>query len=329
MISEKKYTFLSDGLLPLLISVLPLTGCTSDSDGNEEQGNLVNFSLRMDGTVTRAVSTLDNIWPDNTEIAISNANNSYYYSTGSSSSVSAGVPIMLKPVSSAFHWTATDPGWQFSAWYPTSVTPADGMTVTVGIDQSTGEDAAYLAQDLLYCPPTDAPFRQTVPLTFYHQLCHVRCTINSFNTSNVVTKVTLGQNNIANTGKITTIGSTGLDAPGTTTVWTLEDADKTKTLTMRKNEDLSNPQNYMYTYECILPPQGGGNFNDAMFKISTDDNKSYSYISSFTFEAGRQYDYSLILSKSGSVIVATVTISNWGITNYLNVDADVPDDLQE
>lgn len=311
-------------MLSLLLSSL-LTGCSSDTEERLEQGEPVSFSIEFCKPSTR--STIDNIWPDNTEITVYNGTDKHNYKTGANSSAgTSGAATALTPVSEAFYWTINNPNWQFSAWYPAGTTATTSMTVAE--DQSAVSADDYNAYDILYCSPAAAAFKETIPLHFHHQMARVIVIVSSSLTEQkeTVTSVAFGGNKLGLTGTITTPSTTGENG---TTVWSVEESIKTKSITMRPRAADTDTERYLYAFECMVVPQTYASDTGVVYLTttgSTDGNRSYTYTSTFDLKAGYQYIYNLVLSEQGTIKLATVQVEDWDDTP-VNVDntATIPD----
>lgn len=342
------------GFTLLLAGVL--AGCSFDKElVNERAGTDVAFTMQFGGTATRA-TTLDNIWPDNSEIYIKStseastplASETYKYKTAAnSSSAASGAAVVLTPVAGTFRWPDVDPEWKFTAWYPATSDSEPTTGITVKADQSavsgsTGiDDATYLSYDLLYCPPTTAtyPNPNVVPvnLVFFHQMARVIVTVNSSSTEQKesVDKIEFGGGRVKLAGTITNLESlTTSDNNGATT-WTTSGTGST--ITMRdkttRNETTHKADGNIYTFECILPPQSDGTATTELIKITTsgakdaDNNgiaRTYTYKNGYTLQAGYQYTYSLNISEKGSITISTVKVEGWSSPTNVNNTATIP-----
>ena len=317
-------------LLPLVAAMM--TSCSTDSkEIIKAEGKAVEFQMTFgaSASVTRA-TTLDNVWPDNSEVSISNGTNRYVYKTGGGSgTAAAGELVSLSPYSGTFYWPIDNPNWHFSAWYPSYEAPQ--QNITVNTDQTTAgtPEANYLKYDLLYCPPTPAPFWGVVPLTFYHQMARVLVSLNTDATEakEQVTKVEFGGGRLNLSGSITTLGTTG---DGGTTVWSVSPGTSTITMRDRTVRDGEGKNaNNTYLYECMLPPQEVNDFEMSLVKITTsgaeDGVRTYTFKYALQLLAGYQTTYRLMLSEAGVVGIPTVQVMEWGSTENLNGTATIPD----
>lgn len=333
---------IKDTLRHILVFLLPLAVAACGSDADEQQSDStmqsaepISFSagLAADASVTRASVTTENAWPANTRIAIHEdaTSKTLPYVTAANGGNAEAIPLRPEgnTLSDMFYWAVTKESRTFRAWYPYSSSPWTlPKAVSVPADQNAQSADAYYAQDILYAPSTTFEYKQRgAQLDFYHQLCRVVVNVTSTGTQNLVDEVKMGTDNIALSGNITTLGSSGLGATGTTTAWS--GVTGSATVNMRNNAALRNDARYFAVYECMLPPQSGGDFDTPLFTIkATKDTttKTYKYRDSFDFQAGYQYTYNLLLSKGGVVIIATVSVGNWGAVSFASGSADVPDD---
>ena len=296
------------------------------------------FAADMDLAMTRANTTMDNIWAGGTKVALldNGKDRVLPYHTDKKANSTDGSSVRLWPddatTDGTFFWATLSETRTFSAWYPYSDTQP--TSAIVDQDQSAMEPEAYLAQDLLYAPAITMQYKQKMGhLTFYHQLCRVLVSVNSVATANTVTEITLGNSNIGLSADVE-MGVTGEGTGSPLAKWEAI-SDPSNTVTMRKNTELSDEANFNATYECLLPPQAGGNFVDPLFTIQawkrlddgTEQEKTYKYKVAYDFEAGCQYHYQLTLGKAGVITIASVTVEAWGSTTNVDEDASVPDDL--
>ena len=334
-------------LSSLLLSIL-LTACSSDvSDEVQEQDEPVAFSMAFCQAATRA-TTLDNIWPNGSVITISNGTNVYNYRTKSNSAdAEAGTMVRLEPASANyFFWPTTNKNWQFKAWYPATSNPTSTSTRTSGItvnadqtvydatDNATGiTDAEYLGYDLLYSEyNSTSTYRGTVPLQFHHQMTRVIVQVNSDFTEGheekienvtvrkkeVVDSVFFGGDRLKLTGAITGFSTTG--ANGSTT-WSV--SGNPTSIKMRPLSALSNPENNLYVFECILPPQANATSDALLITIITSGaedhehnliKRTYKYYDSFNLQSGYQYTYDLAISEQGTITLDRVKVDGWNAT---------------
>lgn len=329
-------------MLSLLLATVS-AGCSSDVDESHEQRVPVSFSTSF-FKVSTTRSTLDNIWPNNFQITISDGTGkTYTYQTADNSSeLASGATSSLKPVTDAIYWD--NPTVVFSAWAPAGGTAAPASW-TVPADQSILDnsdpdnpkgisDAAYLANDLLYCPPeiTTFTFQQSTPihLQFHHELARIIVRINSSYTEGheetvdevtvtkkeVVENVAFGGNRLALSGTIThsTTGANG------STTWALPETKNLSITKMRPLASLTNASNNVYAFECIVIPQANTTTTDALIDITTsgaEDHthtlvaRTYTYKSAFEFKSGYQYTYDLAISEQGTVTLDRVKVQDW------------------
>lgn len=322
MMNRDKRPLLPTGVLALLLAVL-LAGCSADTDTPQGEPVPVAFSLAFNKPSTR--STLDNIWPDNTEISVSDGTTIYTYKTGANSSAGAsGEATELLPVNNAFYWTINDPSLRFSAWYPAATGATGGITVAE--NQGALAEAAYNAYDLLYSSPIAVAFRETVALKLHHQMARVIVIVSTSLTENkeTVTSVSFGGGHLGLTGTITTFSTTGENG---STVWSV--ADEGKSITMRTRPADTDTERYIYAYECMLPPQKNDtkvNLVSVATSGAAEGNRTYNYQSTFDLKAGYLYTYNLVLSEQGTIKLATVRVEDWDGTP-VDVDntATIPD----
>lgn len=302
-------------MLSLLLTPL-LAACSADSTistaETEATPEPVVFAMTFgkNTSITRA-TTLDNLWPANTVVSISNGTK-IDYTTGTTPSTSASIATKLTPAgANAFYWPSSDPVWKFSAWYPAGDSPA--MSATVVADQGNLEETPYQAYDLLYCPPTSVTFRQKpIELTFLHQLARVVVIVNSTYTERKeqVTEVKFGNGNIALSRNIDALPNN--HANGQTT-W--KDGTQNSTIIMRANATMTDTDNHVYTFECMVPPQTSTGTVENLVQITTsgseDGNRTYNYSDAFDLKSGYQYTYTILISERGAITLATVKVTDW------------------
>lgn len=267
--------------LPILLSALLLTACTSET---EDAGNVVAFVTGMEQTPTRSTSR-DNMWNVNDEVAITDGTTVKKYVASESG---LAVPL-VKAASEAspFYWSIGKGNMTFSAWRPYTPTN-ESLAVTVAADQratssdaiadeGTLTDAVFNTYDLLYASPKEAASGITVPLQFYHQMAHIIVYVIGVATdghvdpetqqmTNVqeieeVTRVILGSDNMSLTGTLTKRGVTGPTATESDkAVWSVGTGNSS--ITMRDADTQTglgvNNLKKRRVFECILPPQSGG-----------------------------------------------------------------------
>lgn len=332
-------------MLSLLLAILSV-GCSSDIDESQEQRVPVSFSTSFFKVSTATRSTLDNIWPNNFQVTISDGTGkTYTYQTAdNSSTLASGEETTLKPVTDVIYWD--NPTVVFSAWAPArDILPA-GWTVpadqsilnNTDPDNITGiSDAAYLANDLLYCPPeiTTFYFQQSTPilLQFHHELARIIVRINSNYTEGheetvgtekvtkkeVVENVAFGGNRLALSGTITH-STTGVKG---STTWALPETKNLSITKMRPLASLTNASNNVYAFECMVIPQANATATDPLIDITTsgaEDHthtlvaRTYTYKSAFEFKSGYQYTYDLAISEQGTVTLDRVKVEDWDAT---------------
>lgn len=338
---------IKDTLRHILVFLLPLAVAACGSDADEQQSDStmqsaepISFSagLAADASVTRASVTTENAWPANTRIAIHEdaTSKTLPYVTAANGGNAEAIPLRPEgnTLSDMFYWAVTKESRTFRAWYPYSSTPwTTPMAVSVPADQNALSDSEYLAYDLLYAPAVTIDYKRQGILLFYHQMCRVVVNINSLSLGALVDEVTMGQNNMGVSANITSLGATGGGATGTTTVWS-DVASAGQSIKLHKNTERTNDARHTASYECIIPPQSGGNVTTPLFTVKETRTIAGSpvtntciYRDDYEFRAGYQYTYNFTLSKQGALTIATVTVSNWGPINFINGDSDVPDDI--
>lgn len=325
-----------------LLLILPVS-CSQDENqqtiGIYNLDDVVSFTVSS-GQPTRSFTTFDNYWTADQPVSVCEGSTVYTYKASETSSASGGqVPLVPNVngreywnASNTFFWSTLVTSRTFFAWYPHAA--SQPSEVSVPADQTTASltDAQYNAYDILYAPAVTVGFKQTVDLTFYHQLCRIVVTVNSAATkkSKPVTEIKLGKGNISKAGTITTLGSTGSGAPGTKTVWNVPSAKETITMRLQS----ANDNTHIYTYECIVPPQDL-TASSVLFQIKTEKTgvatKVTDYIPADLFQdapsfvAGHQYNYNITLSASGLVNISTVQVYDWTNESVTGLNADVPD----
>ena len=337
---KNRYTLYILLLLPLLT-----TAC-SDSDESlfMEQSEPVEFDVAL-GSATRAGTTLDDVWPSGATVAICTGTTTKSYQTsGSGSTVN-----LIPSGSDSFIWAVDGNAMVYKGWYPFS--ESELSTLTVEADQRVDDiaitsiatdgtltagntvlsDQGYLSLDKLYAPAVTVPYKRRASLMFYHQLCRVVVNVNSAATNNFVWSVTMGDNNLNTSSEYSRLGKTGETATdnNTKSLWTTTSGSEV--IKMRRTA--YDKSLHTATYECILPPQSGGDYDHALFTLkttkykSTTDDPTFIYKDAFDLQAGYQYTYNLLLSRTGALTIATVTVSNWSSVVFDNGDANVPDDV--
>lgn len=320
----------------LIALLLPFySGCSENAEPlPTADGMPVVFSL---GFAVTTRSTLDNVWPNNTRIAISKGSGnvlSYYTPENSVSAGSGNAITLTTDASNMLSWPSTNPHWTFTAWYPYSATAPTGITVEVANDQSNVDEATYYGYDIMYAPPVEEIYQETVPLTFYHQMSRVVVSVNTDNTTNkeTVTSVTFGEGtkDIRVSGTLTS-GITG----GATTIadrWNTTSATNSY-ITMRKTSTEAEEASHIYTFECMLPSQSGGSSGETLLKIITsytedETPKSHTYIykAAYDLKPGYQNNYYITCKEGNVIIIITSTVAGWNSTTvHKEGGAYVPD----
>lgn len=321
-------------VLPLMLSTLT-AGCSTDQMESKESVPVM-FSTQLGASVTRAV--YDNIWPDGTQISVSNGPNTYIYQTvAGSSELASGEPAAIKPVTSAygsaFFWpiNAPSPAWKFSAWYPAGAVPS-GLTVSNNQTATALTDENYAKYDILYCPAVTSTFRQSVPLVFYHQAARVIVRVNSSFTEGreVVESMTFGGGRLALSGTLTP----GTSGEGGTAAWTTTGTTN-NTITMRDCSTDEGKALCNYVFECILPPQSNTTVTgQELIKMTTSggtndfgqpETRHYTHKDVFDLKAGYLYTYNLIISEKGTITLSTVKVEPWSDPISVPNTAVIPD----
>ena len=320
------------GLLSLVLA-FAMMGCTADTNiESEVNGEAVLFTSSFGSGMTRS-STIENIWTPSHRIAVSDGTNVYSYEP-SGTSAGSGESIRLNPATTdTFYWPVLRTGKTFMAWYQSPYSATPPSKISVPADQSTNslDAAAYAALDKLYAEAT-VEYKSAVPLRFYHQPCRVIVIVNSSSTETkeYVNNVRFGTNNVALTRAITKLGATGGDALTgmTTTAWG-SISDTGNSITMRRTG--ADDSNSVYTFECILPPQSGGNTTTNLLTITTatretpSKSKTYEYLAAFDLQAGYKHVYNIAVSARSVVNIITEDVSDWGLTEQIGeFSATVP-----
>lgn len=324
MTNRKNIIRLAQIVATLMLVNLSIACSNSTDELQHKQLMPVSFSLGFDVSVTRT-TIFENIWPNNTEITISNGTDQFNYTTSSTSgSASSGEAVSISPADpdDQFYWPVSDPSWKFSAWYPAGDNPTLTMAVvsnqsvktatnTDGIDEDT-----YTRWDILYMPPTSATWRSTAALALKHQLARVIVTVNTTLTEyhETVANIAFGGNRLGLTG-------TGTNTDGQIT-WT---ASGTNSITYMRNRTTEEEKAVnRYVFECLLPPQADNNTTAELIKISTTgaikegttdepEPRTYIYKNAFNLLPGYQYTYNLVITEKGKVLLGSVQLSQWDI----------------
>lgn len=326
----RRKIFLYDVTL-LLLTVL-LSSCSAEQTGEvvetqAQLGDAVEFTSNFGRGATRA-APLDDMWFLDAQVSICDAVSQTVMpykvvSIGTDGTASLASTATSPNSTNTFYWGALDVSRTFRGWYPYSASLSGSISVSA--NQSTLSADAYQNQDILYAPDVVAPYKSLAELHFYHQLCRVVVTVNSSTTENSkpVTAITLGSGNISLSGTISTWGATGTSATGTATVWNVSPGSSNIVLRQTGRDDT----NCIYTFECLLPPQSGGSTETALFNITTTEGsnqKTSQYKDTYNFQAGRRYQYNLVLSAQGALNVTTVQVTDWATESLGNIVADVP-----
>ena len=301
-----------------------LVSSCSDKESEQPVGERIPVRFRVgfnvDANSTRA-STIDNVWTAGREhIAVKNVvtNKICEYTPSSELTNEGAVYLNIVNEADYYFWPKVNPNWSFTGWYPYGGTAAP-TTLSVDADQRvrTGSDGitdeTYWGYDKLYAPSVTASFLSVVPLVFYHQLARVVVNVNSSYTEDkeAVLSVDFGSDNIGLIGTITTLGSTG---SGGTEVW--GSVSGSNTIHMRKTSSATSEASNVYTFECLLPPQSGGNDTTPLLTITTDaaSENVYLYKTAYNLVAGYQYNYEMAISAQGLITITSVSVNNWDAT---------------
>lgn len=347
----------ADSLRSLGFQMLALCGlaaCGNGEDspmpaGYEGNGLPVVFSASMQESITRS-STLDNEWTSAMHVAVRNTTNNQVLDYVVQSDQTTLRPATMGTVSGSnpwwsaaqaattFWWPASTQSLTFDAWCVNggAYSSAQPESFTVAVDQNTQSADDYQKQDVLYAPAVETAWKQTVPLVFYHQMARVVVTVNSSLTEGAqsVTGVTFGSNNMFRTGSISNWGYTGTQATisGNATAWDRNSLANPSTIVMRNTA--SDATNKVFTYECLLPPQSGGNESTALITITTTpsatataverNSDTYTLKQAYDMKAGYLYDYNIAVSEKGKVSITTVMVYDWSSTENVAGTATVP-----
>ena len=349
------------GLLLILTVACSQTEEPTTTVEGDNPDDAVAFTISA-GKPTRAFTTFDNYWTadqkisvkgkriDFTKESLAEETKVFTYKAKKSSSASEGRVEIIPEVGNnradwtpdnTFFWSTRVTSRTFSAWYPAAESEPSSKTVPEDQTETAltiyGRDT-YYDYDILYAPEVTVGFKETVDLTFYHQLCRIIVTVNSAATkrSKPVTEIKFGKQNIATSVTYTNLGVTGSRSSGAMTVWSEPaDAAKNKDIVMRLKSADSN--SHVYTYECIVPPQSLPATN-VLFQIKLHDSQSETkpypileykpsemYQDAPNFQAGYQYNYSITLSAAGMVNISSVQVYDWTTETITGLNATVPD----
>lgn len=333
-----EYIRVNVSLSALLVAILTVACTAGDLTYTAADSDVVAFAPRFNGGVTR--STLDNVWPDETAIkvrrlkteATGDADVTHDYLTSATSSAEAGsTAVTLSPATDAdkFYWPISDPGWKFDAWptaFHNATTDGPVTAMSVAADQSvyaadntTGiTDAVYFGYDLLYCLPDATTYRRTVPLAFQHLMARVVVIVNSSNTDakEQVSNIAFGGGHVGLAGSV--------DITKNPVTWTLTSGQAGTVSKMRNTTSDAEKSANIYTYECLLPPQSYASSSDIIVITTSGDGttpRTYKYSNTISLQPGNQYTYSLSISESGKVVLATVQVVPWETVSVPNTAA--------
>lgn len=305
----------------LMMLSFALAACSADDTSAPAEERIpVAFTTGFSG-MTRS-TTIENAWTSGDAIAVTNGIATHRYTAAANSEVGGAVNLTFGDYESQFFWPNDEPHWSFTAWYPYQATqhtsvnlaadqrstsvdmPADGGTLTAD---------AYRQYDLLFCPAVSSTIRKRVHLLFYHQLAHVvvNATVStkSGTTTEQVTGILLGSENVAVTGALT-MGTTGTSVETPTISWTVNTSDQTNTIKMRHTATTGS----LFKFESMLPPQTIGDSDTPLLTVTTTDGtltRTYIYKAPCTLRAGYEYTITLTINELGILKVETLQIASW------------------
>jgi len=335
----------------LLIFLSMVMGCADEKELYvSSAGYPIEFAIHFKSDQPKTRSTLDNEWPLNTEISISNGTDVYIYKTGETVSDPAG-SYALSPKTYTFYWPVNHSSMSFEAWYPVAsvkqagITVAENQTVYNETTNPSGiTDATYLGYDLLYCPEHEFAYLSNVPLEFFHQMSHVIVLVNTSATEGhdeivesetvrvkeKVEGISFGGGRLGLTGTISTYCTYG--AANGSTIWSTP--TQSKSIAMRPLTERTNASNNIYAFECILPPQSNAT-EAGLITITTSGalnnegtaqiERTYTYNADFTLQSGYEYTYDLAISEQGTITIDKVKVDPWNATvQNVNNTATIP-----
>lgn len=335
----------------LLMILSMVMGCADEKELYvSSAGYPIEFAIHFKSDQPKTRSTLDNEWPLNTEISISNGTDVYIYKTGETVSDPAD-SYALSPKTSSFYWPVDHSNMSFEAWYPVAaarqagITVAENQTVYNETTNPSGiTDATYLGYDLLYCPEHEFAYLSNVQLEFFHQMSHVIVLVNTSATEGhdetieseivrvkeKVEGISFGGGRLGLTGTISTYCTYG--AANGSTIWNTP--TQSKSIAMRPLAALTNASNNIYAFECILPPQSNATTTSPLINITTSGavdhtnapiTRTYTYNDAYTLQSGYEYTYDLAISEQGTITIDKVKVDPWNATvQNVNNTATIP-----
>ena len=248
----------------------------------------MTFTASVDGlTATRA--TPDNSWAGGEEVAIQIGSEVKKYTAANDGS------LTIAENGTPFYWQTTS-DITVNAWYPYSTTKPTVAELRVKANQSEGNN--YQSSDYLEAVDATVTFNTPAALIFKHRTAKVVVTL----------KAGEGVTDVANAA-VTFVNQTGVDGGGT------EVTPKTETIAG------------VTTYTALVIPQQMKGKKFIKVTIGTGSAaRDYYYTptgsTDANLEAGKQYNYTITVKKTGLEVTVTGNGTAWTNTS---IDTD-PDD---
>ena len=297
---------LSPSRLWLLMVAIVAGICTSCSDITDSGGDTslpdgkypMTFSAAVDGlTVSRAATGKD-AWTVNDEIAISvdGGARSEKYKITSISSVDGTGTLAPATDGECCYWQQNK-DQQILAWYPAASAPDPSANPTASYVDISNQQNGFSDFDYLTANVTTDFTTDAVSLPFKHQMAKVKCTleagegINDTDLQSAEVKIS-GYTQVTFTkGTLSGIGDNGWITPGS------------------DREALVVPQD-MAGKQFIKVTIGTG--NAARDYYYTPDNSTDGNL-----EAGKAYNYTITVTKTGLEVTVTGNGASWGSESSL------------
>ena len=247
----------------------------------------MTFTASVDGlTATRA--TPDNSWAGGEEVAIQIGSEVKKYTAANDGS------LTIAENGTPFYWQTTS-DITVNAWYPYSTTKPTVAELRVKANQSEGNN--YQSSDYLEAVDATVTFNTPAALIFKHRTAKVVVTL----------KAGEGVTDVANAA-VTFVNQTGVDGGGT------EVTPKTETIAG------------VTTYTALVIPQQMKGKKFIKVTIGTGSAaRDYYYTptgsTDANLEAGKQYNYTITVKKTGLEVTVTGNGTAWTNTS-IDTDPD-------
>lgn len=289
-----------------MLAVFGIAGCSYDTEiiSSVEEKVPVTFEIATsEVSITRADTYTDaGVWTGGENVAVNDGTTTKTYTV--SSNGSGGFKLTGSNTDNTFYWLIKSESKTFEAWYlkgNASYLNAKPTSMTVAADQTSADLNTY---DLLYAQ-TDAltAATSTVPsLTFYHQMARLTVAITKGTgaTSETVTSVSLGNNNVYRTRALSAFAASHYNGTSGGATWGT--SSDQSTIKMKQVSE-SN-------YTCLVPPQTIGSGSTILLTVTTSDGgntRTYTTTGSVSLQSGQHMTLNTTISRTDITIVPSIT----------------------